>query len=75
MSRWLRRWNWVGSQIAAKLAAGCGRGWPVTDRRPLRAVRVVPIADPPLLVCPNQRTYSATVQVENEPRAGARICA
>jgi hypothetical protein len=47
----------------------------ITDQRPLRAVLVVPIAGPPLLVCPDQRTYSDTVQVENEPRAGARICA
>jgi hypothetical protein len=46
-----------------------------TPPRPLRAVRFVPIAGPPVLVCPNQRTYSDTVQVENEPRAGARICA
>jgi hypothetical protein len=47
----------------------------IPDRRPLRAVRVEPIAGPPLLVCPNQQTYSDTVQVENEPRAGAPICA
>jgi hypothetical protein len=42
---------------------------------PLRAVRVVPIAGQPLLVCPNQRTYSDTVQVENEPRARAPVFA
>jgi hypothetical protein len=44
-----------------------------TDQRPLRAVRVAPIAVPPLLVCPNQRTYSDTVQVENELRVGAYL--
>jgi hypothetical protein len=42
--------------------------------RPLRAVRVVPITGLPLLVCPDQRTYSDTAQVENELRAVARIC-
>jgi hypothetical protein len=56
MNRWLKRWNWAG------LGPQCR----------LRADRVVPIADPPLLLCPDQRTSSDTVQVESESRAGRR---
>jgi hypothetical protein len=54
--------------------AGYTSAKPRSIRRLLRAVRVVLIASPPLLVCPDQRAYSDTVQVENEPGAGARIC-
>lgn len=61
MSPWLQHWNGGGG--TAGLALRQCR---------LRAVRVVPTSDPPLPVCPNQRTYCDTVEVENEPR-GARI--
>jgi hypothetical protein len=73
MSRWLKRWNWGGPQIPPDLPRAMAED--STNQRPFRAVRVVPIAGPPPLICPNQRTYSDIVQVENEPRAGARICA
>jgi hypothetical protein len=43
---------------------------PVTDRRPLRADRVVPIADQPLLVYPDQQTYSEIVRTEKRAAGG-----
>jgi hypothetical protein len=53
-------------------ASGEKHHMPIKDRADMYRAKAL-IA--PLLVCPDQRTYSDTFQVENEPRAGARICA
>jgi hypothetical protein len=61
MSRWPRRWNWGGSQIAAECWPVLWLKMPATVKRPLRAVRVVLSAGRPLLIHRDQRTYSETV--------------
>jgi hypothetical protein len=71
MSRWLRRWNWGGSQIAPDLP--CAMADDSTDQCPFRAVRVVPTAGPPLLIHRYQRTYSETARAGKRARSNLDI--